>query len=284
MEADMRRLALTTLAIFALASPLTGCGTVGASPDRDEDGPIATPQSTPITQPWQTPDGGVLVTCGHGPAFPAAMVAGSGIEVYPDEAAAIVAALADLKVMGGIDAPESLQQADAEEVKWTVLWSDDLSGEKTLGLLLAPSDSTGFSLDTDWYLILGRQDGQWRATSWSECGARPALPEGSTWAQVALPVDTRTPDGATVNLLVSEIECTGARAPGPFLAAEPVIVETDEEITVYWTSQQVPGDATCPDNPWVERTLHLDQNLGDRTLLDGSTWPPTPVVIGDARG
>ncbi|MBT2514120.1 hypothetical protein [Arthrobacter sp. ISL-30] len=87
-----------------------------------------------------------------------------------------------------------------------------------------------------------------------------------------------------MNLLVSEIECTGARAPDLFLAAEPVIVETDEEITVYWTYQQIPGDAACPGNPWVERTVHLDQNLGDRALLDGSTWPPTPVTIGDARG
>lgn len=281
---NMRRLALRTLAIFALATPLAGCGMVGAVRD---GGGSATPttQSTPSTQPWQAPDGGVMVTCSDDSPFPADTVAGGGIQVHPEESEAIVAALADLKKMGGIDAPMPLRQADAEEVKWAVLWLDDATGEKAIGLLLAPSDSTGFSLETDWYVVLGRQDAQWRATSWhSKCGARPALAEGSTWAEIALSADTPTSDGTTVNLRVSEVECTGARDPDPFLAAEPVVVKTEEEITVYWTSQQIQGGADCPGNPWVERTLQLDQALGDRALLDGSTWPPTPVVLKNARG
>ncbi|GAA1117595.1 hypothetical protein GCM10009582_13530 [Arthrobacter flavus] len=78
------------------------------------------------------------------------------------------------------------------------------------------------------------------------------------------------------------MDCTGARDPAPFLATEPVVVETEDEVTVYWTSQQIQGGADCPGNPWVERTLQLDQALGDRTLMDGSTWPPAPVTLKTA--
>ncbi|WP_162148888.1 hypothetical protein [Arthrobacter sp. H20] len=279
---NMRRLTLSTLVIFALATPLAGCGMVGAARDGGSDA-TPTTQSTPGAQPWQAPDGGVMVTCSDGSPFPADTVASGGIQVDPKESEAIVAALANLKKMGGIDAPMPLQQADVEEVNRAVLWLDDATGEKALGLLIAPSNSTGFSLETDWYIVLGRQDAQLRATSWqSTCGARPALTEGSTWAEIALSPDTPTSESTTLNLRISEADCTGARDPTPFLATEPVVVETEDEVTVYWTSQQLQGGADCPGNPWVERTLQLDQALGDRTLLDGSTWLPTPVTLKPA--
>jgi hypothetical protein len=33
----------------------------------------------------------------------------------------------------------------------------------------------------------------------------------------------------------------------------------------------------CIGNPPTEMTLTLDEPLGDRALLDGSTYPPAPV-------
>lgn len=280
---NMRRLTLSTLVILALATPLSGCGMTGATQDKGGDA-TPPPQSTPGAQPWQAPDGGVMVTCSDGLPFPADTVASGGIQVDPQETEAIFTALADLKEVGGIDAPMPLQQADVEEVNRAVLWMDDATAERSLGLLISPSNSADFSLETDWYVVLGRQGEQLRATSWqSSCSARPALTEGDMWATLALSPDTSTPEDKTVNLRVSEADCTGARDPAPFLATEPVVLETEDEVTVYWTSQLIQGGADCPSNPWVERTLQLDQVLGDRTLLDGSTWPPAPITLETAN-
>lgn len=229
--------------------------------------------------PWHAPDGEVLIRCYHAPAFPASRVADGGLDVPAGTVEEIVTALAELKDEAGIDAPRPLQQAEADEVTWAVLWSDGSAGVETMGLLLASPGSTGFALDADSHVILERQDGRLRVTGSSDsCGARPALPAGSEWAQIALPDRTASPDGTSVDVLVSEVECTSARDPEPYLAAEPVIVETDEDVTVYWTTEEIAGGATCPGNPWVERTLRLDRPLGERELLDGSTWPHRPVT------
>lgn len=210
--------------------------------------------------------------------------ADGGIGVSADHAEEVVAALADLKQSAGMETPVPLQQANADEVEWAVLWWEETAAKETVGLLLAPPGSTVFSLETDWHLVLERQDGQLKVIAWGEtCGARPALPADGAWAQIALPDRAPTPAGTTVNVLISERGCTGARDPEPFLAAEPVIVETDQEVTVYWTTDKVTEGATCPGNPWVERTLQLDRPLGQRTLQDGSTWPPAPVTTVDGH-
>ncbi len=280
----MRRPAPTLLAILAVGLSLSGCGTVGGMPDQAADRATTSAPIAATAQTWLAPDGDVLVTCGASPAFPASLAAQGGLEVQPDEAEEIVDALAHLKDMGGIDAPGPLQAAEAEQVKWAVLWWDSSSEGETLGLLVASPESTGFSLDSDESLTLEWQDGQWRASSWSgTCGARPVLPAHSAWAQIAVPADATNPAGSSVDLLVSEIQCTSARDPEPFLA-DPVVVETDEAVTVYWTTEQMTGDATCPGNPWVPRTIQLKDPLGDRPLLDGSTWPPARVTVADPYG
>jgi hypothetical protein len=77
-------------------------------------------------------------------------------------------------------------------------------------------------------------------------------------------------------VLVHELACTSGRDPSDFLQ-EPRIVQSDESVTVYWTSIPAEGDQNCIGNPSVERTIELDEPLGDRALLDGSTYPPSPV-------
>lgn len=258
---------------------LGACGTVGAPADQAPDRDASTPSSETPGQPWLTSAGDVLVTCDDSPAFPASIADEGGVDVGPDEAEAIVAALADLKEM---DPYSPLEDASAQDVTWIVLWRDTEGEEETLGLLLAPPGTTDFSLASDEHLRLNRQEGRWTVGRWGgTCGTRPSVPAETAWAQVALPAESATPAGAAVELLVSEIECTSARDPDPFLA-EPVVVETDEAVTVYWTTERMTGDAECPGNPWVPRTVELDHDLGNRTLLDGSTWPPTPVTVVDS--
>jgi hypothetical protein len=284
METNVRQPAPTLLAILAVGLSLSGCGTVRGMPEQAADSAALSAPIASTAQPWQATNGDVLVTCHDSPAFPASLAAQGGLEVQPGEAEEIVDALAHLKGMGGIDAPGPLQSVEAEQVKWAVLWWDSSSEGETLGLLVAPPGSTGFSLDSDESVTLEWQDGQWRASSWSgTCGARPVLPAYSAWAQIALPADATNPAGTSVDLLVSEIQCTSARDPEPFLA-DPVVVETDGTVTVYWTTEQMTGDATCPSNPWVPRTIQLKGPLGDRPLLDGSTWPPARVTVADPYG
>lgn len=278
----MRQPALTFWAILAVGLSIGGCGTVRGMSDQATD---SVPTSAPIAstaQPWRATNGDLLVTCGDSPAFPASLVPEGGVEVHSGEAEAVVAALADLKDRGGIDAPGPLRLVEAQEVKWTVLWWDSSTEDETLGLLVAPPEATGFSLDSDEHVVLDRQDGRWSASRWSgTCGAQPVLPADREWAQIALPADATNPAAANVELLVSEIQCTSAREPGPFLATEPVVVESEQSVTVYWTTEQMTGGAECPGNPWVPRAIQLQDALGDRSLLDGSTWPPRMVDAVD---
>ncbi len=291
----MTRSRAVKVAVLAFAIPLAACGTDGSggAGAADDVAETTTGTTTGTTAEgdeggrWLTSDGDVLITCHGGPAFPASVVEGVGpVEVGQEDADDIVRALAAVKEEAGIDAPGPLLDASAEDVRWLVLWQgSDLSGEDGIGLLLAAPETTDFSLDRDEYLELGQHEGHWRVEGWGGgCRARLALDRASSWAQLAWPEGADQQTGSTITVLVSEIECTSARDPEPFLAAEPVVEETAEDVTVYWTSEAVVGGATCPGNPWVERTVQLESDLGERTLLDGSTWPAKPVSTQEELG
>lgn len=53
---------------------------------------------------------------------------------------------------------------------------------------------------------------------------------------------------------------------------------SDDAVTLYWTSETMTGDAGCPSNPVVVRTVELGSPLGDRELRDGSSWPARDVL------
>ncbi|MFC7402975.1 hypothetical protein [Citricoccus sp. GCM10030269] len=229
-------------------------------------------------QPWRTAEGDVLVSCLSTPAFPVSTVAEGGLDVGPDTSQEITLALADLQEKAGAETPEPLQKASADEVEWAVLWQDDAAAPTRVELLLASPGSDEFSLASDWILTLSRHDGRLQATGWADsCQPRPALAPDRSWVRVGVPEQAPDPESTTVEVVVSEQQCASARDPDPHLAAEPVVVETDDDVTVYWTSESVTGGAACPGNPWVKRTLTLDEPLGTRTLLDGSAWPARPM-------
>ena len=260
-------------------------------------GPSAADDSATTTQagahPWLTADGDTLVTCSGDPAFPVSRVAEGGLEVTPETAEEILATLEQMKQDFGLDAPRPLQKAEADEVPWAVLWDEPAGDTDQIGILLAEPGTTEFDLHTDEYASLEWSGESWRASSWSgTCGARPLLPVDRSWAQVALPDAPSAPSeatdqarstdqagataGGTIDLMVSEIDCTSGRDPEPFLG-EPVVIETAEAVTVYWTTERNTGDASCPGNPWVARTVTLGEPLGGHELLDGSTYPPQVV-------
>ena len=106
--------------------------------------------------------------------------------------------------------------------------------------------------------------------------AAPVLPAGHDWAEVTAPRGGLDRSTADVTVLVMERQCTGARDPRRYLG-DPAVIEEDDRVVVSWTSPWPEGASTCPGNPRVERVIHLNEPLGDRELLDGSTWPATPV-------
>ena len=83
----------------------------------------------------------------------------------------------------------------------------------------------------------------------------------------------RPPDRASdsVSALVSRMECANG-ITGRVLA--PVIREDDKRVVITFRVERNPdGDASCPGNNLVQRTVELDAPLGDRLLYDGTCLP-----------
>ncbi len=214
-------------------------------------------------------DGEVMVSCGgdaHWP--PSVMAEGVPAVLDDDEARRTFQHLLD-DPRTGPEAELSLFP-DGVDVPWRVLHDDE--DAITIGLgewtEIGPADGA-------MYLSLERSADTWEAIGWGDCQLAPVLKPDVEWAEAT----TVRADGATLTLQVNERQCASARDPEPYLH-EPVVVETDDAVTIYWTTTPVVGGADCPGNPSVERTVELDAPLGSRAVLDGSTYPPRPVDGG----
>jgi len=258
------------------AALLSGCGTREPSAEdaTGNAGPTADIGQAP-EPPLVTVDGQVMLSCtGSGPYFPASAMAG-GIEGVADEAE-VEAALRRLAAEVGIDAPWEVQRAGVTDAEWIVLGRETDEGTEELLLGMGPWGPDGPSDRRSQYVILDRIDGGWEASGWGDCNLEPVLPPGTSWLEMAAPPEGLDPAATSLEVEVSERECASARDPAPFLN-EPVVVEREDSVTVYWTSESPQGDQRCPGNPSVRRVVALERPLGDRALLDGSTWPPNPV-------
>lgn len=88
-----------------------------------------------------------------------------------------------------------------------------------------------------------------------------------------------SPAATRIEVLVHEQGCaSGTSAEGRI--APPTIEYGPETVIITLAVIPVTGGATCPGNPDTPFTVELDQPLGDRTLLDGGTTPPSPVTGG----
>ena len=262
----LRVLVVWLSAAVALAA---GCG---------ENRPEATPDAG-TTAGRSSPglvmvDGELLMACGNvRPAF-AVSAMDNGVVGLVEEAE-VAAALDHLSAQYGIDAPRELQGTQASEAEWKVLAGDPADDPQRLlvgvGRWAAATGTTSGQ-----YVLLDRTTNGWESSGWGDCNLTPVLVDGASWAEITAVSGGAAPSSSTVDVLVSERECTSARDPSPYLH-EPVVIERDDTVTLYWTSDTPTGDRRCPGNPRVHRTVKLDQPLGERTILDGSTWPPRPV-------
>jgi hypothetical protein len=83
-------------------------------------------------------------------------------------------------------------------------------------------------------------------------------------------------ESARLTAQLSERECTSGRNPERFLH-EPLVVETSEKVTIYWTSEPPNGGQDCQGNPSIDKIVELERPLGSRVVLDGFNYPPREV-------
>ena len=267
---SMRRL-LRPWALLAVAATLTACG------DEQPTAAIDEPSASTLVEselPVLVADGEVQVSCG-GPSGWSPSVMADGIDgVFTDaEMDAIFRGLlADPQL-----APElelTFLSEGAEDTDWRVLAHDEAA--VTLGLGQWTTEGPAGKA-----LVMGLEleGDRWSWSGGGDCRLQPVLRPGNTWVELSAPKGGLDRAGTVVTVGVHERECTSARDPGPFLH-EPALVETSESVTVYWTSTPPEGGQRCPGNPTLERTLKLEEPLGERKLLDGSTYPPRKVDEG----
>jgi hypothetical protein len=102
--------------------------------------------------------------------------------------------------------------------------------------------------------------------------------EADTFGAARLSIDPTAapgPDATTLTLLATEHACASGQPPDGRKIVTTV-TETEADVSILVLVEGM-GMATCPSNPPFPVTVQLDQPLGSRQILDGSTLPGRPV-------
>ncbi len=117
-------------------------------------------------------------------------------------------------------------------------------------------------------------DGSWFFDEGGSCDLTAKAPAGLGFALWRPDPSARPAADATrLSVLAREAACANGQAPGPRLLA-PIVEEAAMTVTVTLLVARLPN-ADCQANPWFRVDVSLSNPLGSRTLLDGSTYPPT---------
>lgn len=257
----MRSIVLAAAAFGALVS---ACGAETSADDQ--------PSSSRAThaEPFVVANGEVMVSCGSNSAswVPSVMPEGVSDALSRDDARRIFQGILN-DPMTGEEAALSIFP-NGVDVDWRVLHEDN----RSLTIGLGRWTEQGPTAESADILELEREGTMWRAAGWAGCQLSPVLKNGVSWAEVT--GYHRAPDSARLTAQVRERECTSGRNPDRFLH-EPFVVETNDTVTIYWTSESATGGRDCQATPIVDRALELTQPLGTRRVFDGSSYPPREV-------
>jgi hypothetical protein len=155
-------------------------------------------------------------------------------------------------------------------------WSWRLAGRDDSGAtFMAKPEGFGAS---EWISIeLAASPGGWHPTGIGVCLPHVVLSAEFGPATWGLDLAFPPPEAASTELhvLVSERACHGFE-PATGRMSAPAIVYTPESVTVTIGVRPLGGASTCPKPPGTPTLIQLAEPLGDRTLLDGGTYPPAP--------
>lgn len=255
----MRRSRSAAVAIMGVL--LTGCG-AGTSADDPST-------ASEAAAPYVVTNGEVMVSCGDDEAGWPSSVLSEGVPGVLDDAAAvrIFDEILD-DPMWGEEAALGLFPGGAQ-TDWRVL----RAGDNTLTIGLGNWTEQGPRGKDSRILELRRDGESWQPVGWGNCRLSPVLKEGNSWVEMTA---YEGDSSARLVAQVSERACASSRDPEPFLH-EPLVVETEETVTIYWTSDTPEGNQDCAGNPSIDRVVQLEEPLGDRVVLDGSSYPPQEV-------
>lgn len=118
----------------------------------------------------------------------------------------------------------------------------------------------------------------WRSTYWGPCNAMAVPPDGyerATWSlDPAVPL---TPSATDLHILVVFGSCHDQPTSGG-----PVVVNAKRSgatVTITAFGRTPVGAQTCSVTPPVPAIVHLEQPLGDLTLLDGGHYPAVQIAV-----
>lgn len=251
------------LVLLALLPLMTACAstTVRSSGQR--------PESTP---PVLMQDGHVDVSCGGTNGWaPSAMKAGlPGVLTQAQVEEAFTELLANAKYRDELKL--SFLEAGPTATQWRVLRVDGDTYTLGLGRWTVAGPQKGASL----FEIRGRP-GSWAWIGGGDCRLAPVLATGKEWVHVTALGGGLDRQSDAPHVGVTEQGCSGGRDPRPYLDT-PIVHTTSTTVTVYWTATPPTGNWSCVGSAPTNVPLQLPSRLGNRALLDGSTFPPTPVT------
>lgn len=120
----------------------------------------------------------------------------------------------------------------------------------------------------------------WEVEGWSfGCELRVGLPRGLAAVEVFLdPASPPRPEDSGITVLVSELACAGGEEMGDRLLGPQVVEDAGQVLLAFAAVARSLGDQDCPGNPRTAVTVELARPLGNRTVLDGMSLPPRPLV------
>jgi hypothetical protein len=256
------------LVVLGVLPLVAACGSRTASTDASS---AHHPGST--KSPLQLVDGAVQVGCSGTEGWAASTMADGlpGVLSQARAEDAFTELLADPRYSGELAA--SFLADGPSATQWRVLRVDGDTYTIGLGAWTATGPGNGATV----FEIQGHQ-GAWTWLGGGGCQLEPVLSPGTDWVQLTAPQEGLDRSSTDPVVGLTEQSCSSGRDVRPYLHT-PFVQETSTTVTVYWAATApTPGSWNCVGIAPVGVPVHLAAPLGGRTLLDGSTYPPSQVT------
>ncbi|SEF15974.1 hypothetical protein [Jiangella alba] len=244
--------AAAVLAVGALAG-LAGRGLVPVAGDAEP-------------QPADTPPATELITCNPGwPAFdPALLTERPALDPESDLGAAVRTTARPPIAARLIERWTLVDQVSS--LAYLLIWLKDTPEARNMAEDGLSTAVYSREADGTWTFYSG--GGGCEPQRFFDDGLLPA-----SWSLRSTP----DPDATSVDIDVSSDECSSGQSDAGRLTEPMVEYYADTVVITTRVEPLPPGAYTCQGSPPAPLTVHLDEPLGDRQLLDGRWYPPRPA-------